>query len=300
MKNKKINQWIAGFLLCLWGGMFFCSFCEAKTVEDYLEHARQYQVSEEYEKALLEYSECIKNCAPSQGEAGIDYIYYKRGQLYLFGMDKPAKAISDANSAIKIQPLSGYYYLRGQAYFSKKSYAKAIKDFEQAIQLDSEHFKTAENYAAIAECYLELRDYGQAIRSYSQALEIEPDNVAYLNDRGVIYYDLLNYKAAKKDWSKVIALAPNSATAQLAQDNLNVLSQYIDIHADDDVLENKEEQIKSESSKDKDLPTKKKKTLPRKIREILFLLTVLFGVLALIVYRYQRRKDKKKFIQFMG
>ena len=247
MQVKKINSFAVLAFLILIASANYCYAAGQKSIDEYLDQARQYELKDQYKKAVKEYTACLKKHSKDQD---IDRVYFRRGQVYLFGIKKTRRAIADAKRAIKKRPLAEYYFFRGQAYFTSNKWRHALKDFDKAIEIQPESFENAENYSTIAECYLKLRDYGQAIRSYSKALELEPDNVRCLTDRGVIYYDLLNYRAAKKDWFRVLEIDPDSSVAQIARENLKVLSKYIDISADDEISDVKDKGKKEDRKED--------------------------------------------------
>lgn len=98
------------------------------------------------------------------------------------------------------------YNNRGNAK-SKLSYKEeAIKDYDKAIELDTNN-SMAYNNRGNAKNNLEL--YKEAIEDFNKAIELNPNNSNSYNFRGNAKYNLKLYKEAIKDYDKAIELNPH-------------------------------------------------------------------------------------------
>ena len=60
----------------------------------------------------------------------------------------------------------------------------------------------------------------QAATAVDRALELAPDNAEALLERGIIRQLRGDVRGARADWERTIEVAPDSAAADLAQQNL--------------------------------------------------------------------------------
>jgi len=65
------------------------------------------------------------------------------------------------------------YNGRGNVYYSKRDYDRAIADYTEAIKINP---NDAVLYANRGNAYREKRDYDRAIADYEAALRISPNN----------------------------------------------------------------------------------------------------------------------------
>src|SRR5262249_42173725 len=92
---------------------------------------------------------------------------------------------------------------RGLAYYHKKEYDQAIRDYDQATRLnpnDSDYFYRR------GLTYFEKHDYDRAIQDLDQTLKLNPDNVAALQKRGWAYENKNDYDQAIRDYDRAISL----------------------------------------------------------------------------------------------
>lgn len=109
---------------------------------------------------------------------------------------------------------------RGNAYFAKGDFDRAIEDYSQAIRL-SPQFSAAFNNRG--NTYVAKHDYDQAIQDFSEAIRIktayvtgvslpEPfDYAKVFSNRGLVYFHLNDYDRAMKDLDEAIRLNPDDA-----------------------------------------------------------------------------------------
>ena len=108
-----------------------------------------------------------------------------------------ARAIEDYNQAIELNSNdASFYNNRGAAYDSLKQYKDAIWDYDRAIEINSNNPST---YFNRGNAWLNRKQYERAIGEYSQAIELDHNfALAYLN-RAIVYDMLGNRIAANQD-----------------------------------------------------------------------------------------------------
>ncbi|MGB3340576.1 MAG: tetratricopeptide repeat protein [bacterium] len=99
---------------------------------------------------------------------------------------------------------------RGLAFYEKKQYEKAIKDFNNALDMDSE-YSTA--YYNRANAYDAKVDYHRAIADYSKAIGLNPKAAKAYNNRGLTYGRVDQYQRAIDDFTEAVRIDPTYALA---------------------------------------------------------------------------------------
>ena len=97
------------------------------------------------------------------------------------------------------------YNSRGIAWFSKKEYAKAIADYNEAIRIDP-LYSTAYNNRGIVR--FDMREYDESVTDFNKAILIDPEYAEPYYNRGIISNTRKNYEKAIADYSAVIRLNP--------------------------------------------------------------------------------------------
>ncbi|MCC6452593.1 MAG: tetratricopeptide repeat protein [Acidobacteria bacterium] len=126
---------------------------------------------------------------------------------------EPEQAVIKFGEVIAILPSMAIGYVnRGLAYSSAGKYAEAIADADKAIELAKDG-PDANTYSALAYqvkalVYQAQGENNLAVESYSLGLGLAPNNVRFLNGRGVSYTRLHKYDLAIKDLSRAIELDP--------------------------------------------------------------------------------------------
>ena len=107
-----------------------------------------------------------------------------------------------------------FYESRGHAYLEKRQYAKAILDFNKALQMNP---ADAYAYRNRGRAYAEQGQYDLAISDYNKALEINPRyGDAYMN-RGLVYHAKGLYDQAISDYTKALEIDPGDAGTYYAR-----------------------------------------------------------------------------------
>ncbi len=204
----------------------FFSFAQEESLNKYIEEGKSFEEEGRFAEAIKAYSKAIRS-APSSPIAAI--AYFRRGNIYLNRQKNYSAAIADFSKAIKLDSQnSQYYYCRGKAYFMKRRWAAALRDFDKITEIDPEYL-SGEPYYARGYIYWKIRDYGQAIANFTKAIEINPSRSKYYIDRGAVYFDIYNYKAANRDWLKARELNPDFQERKLIEENLKIVSRYINV-----------------------------------------------------------------------
>lgn len=127
----------------------------------------------------------------------------------------PAKSIAGCTAFIKTgqqTPFADFgmvYYDRGNAFYRSGSYAKAIADYNKAMESKSNN---PDFYINRAMAYEGMRDYLDASRDYNQAISLRPDDVVALGDRCFDSAAADNALAkGLDDCSKALGLKPGDA-----------------------------------------------------------------------------------------
>ena len=92
-----------------------------------------------------------------------------------------------------------YYDNRGDAYYSKTDYDKAISDYTEAIRL-SPHDPSY--YAKRGDAYRDKKDYDKAIIDNTEVIRLKPDYAVYYSNRGNAYDAKKDCNRAEPDFAK--------------------------------------------------------------------------------------------------
>ena len=105
----------------------------------------------------------------------------------------------------------GYYYntYRGIAYYSKKEYNLAIREYTEAIRL---HPNNASAYGNRGLAYNVIGEYDLAIRECTKAIHLDPKEPFYFRDRGEAYLEKGEYALAIRDFNEAIYLDAKEAS----------------------------------------------------------------------------------------
>jgi len=103
-------------------------------------------------------------------------------------------------------------YFRGALYEREKKYDQAEQAFRQVLQQDPNNSTTL-NYLGymLADHNMHLEE---ALGMIKRAVELEPQNGAYLDSLGWVYFKLGNYDQAEENLRRAAEKTPNDATIQ--------------------------------------------------------------------------------------
>ena len=100
-----------------------------------------------------------------------------------------------------------YYMQGGQKYYDGNT-EEAIKDFDQAIELNPDD---AETYKFRAKAKAKLDDNQAAIDDYNQAIKLNPGNAEIYKDRAKAKSDVGDHIGAVEDYNQAIKINPDDA-----------------------------------------------------------------------------------------
>jgi tetratricopeptide (TPR) repeat protein len=106
--------------------------------------------------------------------------------------------------------LAWAYGNRGNAYNDLGQYARAIKDYDQAIRLDPGDPRT---YTYRGSAYDRLGQHARAIEDHDVAIRLDPGHAVAYNNRGIAYAALDQQARAIEDYDQAIRLDPGYALA---------------------------------------------------------------------------------------
>lgn len=187
-------------------------------------------------------------------------IFSVRSLLYT-AMGRYDQATQDADKALLLNNTSGQaYYAKAEVLYGLKDYNRALQEYNAAIASNAQ---MPEAYAGKARTYMGLQNYKEAMKVTEDALKNFPNDVelhfthgllnnqrgkpklavadydkvlsinpkwntfqVYLN-RGIANEAYLDHELAIQDFSKAIALDPNSSSAYMARGNVHyVMARY--------------------------------------------------------------------------
>jgi tetratricopeptide (TPR) repeat protein len=147
--------------------------------------AYQKIASDTSEKAMKMLSNAIEHADNASIITPNDYSSIKLAGLaanYKKDTDKASKKF-EMLTTIKPDTVDSWFQL-GRLYFNSKDYNKAIVYNKKAFELDNSYVPAIE---LLAFSYEGLKDTANAIQAYKDALNIEPNNISYLFNLGLIF-----------------------------------------------------------------------------------------------------------------
>jgi tetratricopeptide (TPR) repeat protein len=109
---------------------------------------------------------------------------------------------------------------RGNVYFTKGKYDRAIQDYDQAIRLDPRNSLAFGNRAA---AYGEKGEYDRAFQDFDQAIRLDPNYAEAFYNRGSVELNIGDYNRAIRDFDQAIRLKPRGSSHRhkaLSRENL--------------------------------------------------------------------------------
>lgn len=152
-----------------------------------------------------------------------DNFFLNRGNAY-YNKQEYEKALSDYRAGIELNENNyEFYYHRSWIYTKQKKYNLAIRDLEKTLELNSKYKYAYHLLAFIADA---LGKSSSSIKYCEKALEIDPDDYKAYNGIAVSNRRKKNYDLAFKNVYKSIELNPQygyaySTLAEIYADNEN-------------------------------------------------------------------------------
>jgi tetratricopeptide (TPR) repeat protein len=134
---------------------------------------------------------------------------------------KPQRAAAAATLALALTPQDPDLLLeRAMARLTLGQVAVALADLDLAVVLDADR---AEAWIWRAAAQRRMENLRPAEDSITTALRLAPRNAEALLERGILRQLRGEAEAARRDWERVLELAPDSAAADLAAQNLALI-----------------------------------------------------------------------------
>ena len=160
----------------------------------------------DYDTAIFLYTEVI------EADPKAPFAYNGRGLAYYYKKDL-TKALADFDQAIRLKPLSMFYYNRGIARYDSGDDKSAIADLTRALQDKRTNPQIrADCLVARARCYINQSQSASAMSDLNAAIKLHEDSEAY-RLRGIIHKVAHEYDKSLADYEKAIALDPKNANA---------------------------------------------------------------------------------------
>jgi tetratricopeptide (TPR) repeat protein len=138
----------------------------------------------------------------------------------------PDGAVAALNAAIELAPKNPDYFVsRAVAYAQRKNYKGAIQDLNRALAIGGPR---GDALAYRASAYRHLGDLKQARADADKAVQMDPKLPDAWLERANIKRLTGDDAGARRDWLTVLDLAPDSAAADAARENLETLDVHVE------------------------------------------------------------------------
>ncbi len=208
-EKMKITAWTALMIVCLSCGFAMLSSC--KSGRNYTQEGMKAEAKGDIQSAIELYTDAIE--AEDLDLKGSTIVFTNRGNLY-FKKGLYEKALDDYDEASSRYPYYPQtYYQRGLLYGALGEYKRAIRDFSRAIDYRMEYSKQEypDAYFARGNAYGRLGKLKRAIGDYDKSISLRPKTSHYHLKRGVVYFAMGKKERALSDFEKARALYKFSA-----------------------------------------------------------------------------------------
>jgi tetratricopeptide (TPR) repeat protein len=127
-----------------------------------------------------------------------------------YSEQKPESSVS---RAIQKPESSAGLVIRGDGYYEKKEYDKAIGDYSEAIRINP-NFASA--FSHRGKTYCDKKEYDKAIKDFTEAIRLTPLDADAFIDRGIAYNGKKEYSRAVADYDQAIRLGHLPVRQKLA------------------------------------------------------------------------------------
>lgn len=204
-------------------GMYFAVMSELSSASGQLEQAKVY----------------AENAVTFLQNPGDDFEFYAKAVAYEV-LKKYDLALSNFDQAIQQNPQKIIAYIRrGRLYSQRGEFARALPDFDKAIQLEAagnageqskasaktakdpstaeiqrdprpwfENLRPGAAYIERGRTYIQQEENDRAIADFTKAIELDPEGASAYNHRGVAYASKLDFDSAIADFDKAIQFDP--------------------------------------------------------------------------------------------
>ena len=138
------------------------------------------------------------------------------GIFFLSGCGSSRQASQPTSANLQVRKLNEQqrdhalqHFIEGAALDAKGSFAEAILEYQEALQLD----QNASIYYAISRDYVLLNKFEPAIEKATEAVRLEPKNISYRENLGAIYFTASQPDLAILQYEEIIKIDSNNAAA---------------------------------------------------------------------------------------
>lgn len=172
-------------------------YAKVNTADANLQIARTYNVVRNYDKAIVEYENYLKNNPKDQ------LASFELGKIYAkTKKDKAAITIFE-KLVLENDNNPEYYYYLGSTYAALDNVKKSIHLFKKAVQLDSTHLRSIYE---VAKYHVTLQDRDSVIKYADKGLQFYENDVSILNLKALALYNNDEFKACVPLFEKMITL----------------------------------------------------------------------------------------------
>lgn len=201
-----------------------------------------------FEEAAKRFHDVAEGAKQATAELRVE-AYDQAAQAWLLA-NQPKNAKAEFDAALKLDPKNVDLLIgRGQASGIGGDFWAALDDLNAALEIDP---KRADALVLRAASYRRVKAEDLALDDVNHAIELDPEFPDAYVERGILMALKGDYDGARRDWSKVVEMAPNTFLAQQAKRNLAELER----------LSNKGAQPPAEKSAPPDKSKKSTKTPP--------------------------------------
>tara|TARA_B100000900_G_scaffold414790_1_gene442527 strand:- start:1246 stop:2979 length:1734 start_codon:yes stop_codon:yes gene_type:complete len=220
------------------------NFTVDETDKKFIHHfflAEKYKMLEEYDKAILEYENCL-NLKPKESS-----IFFEMGKIF-FSQGSMEESLSYINQATSLSPSNKWYlYLLQEIFYQTSDKKNQAQTWKKLISLDSQnqtyYLELIKNYLSNDQIKLALKEITKAERlfennnseflflkadaylinnQFEKAIQIlidanvkEPKNIIFLQKLSEIYIQMSEYELALSVYDKILKLDRENSTALL-------------------------------------------------------------------------------------
>lgn len=153
---------------------------------------------------------------------------YERGLVWQYGLPDAAKARADYDAVLTAKPDHFLAILQRGILLSEDDPTAALKDFDHAVALRSDHARARRNRALL---YDTLKQPEKALSEFGVILRRHPDDVLTLTARAYLHADRGDYGPALKDADRAVTLDRDGTDGLLARGYIQEVAKQPDAAA---------------------------------------------------------------------
>ena len=182
----------------------------------YYGRAKDYFRYGEHDLALADFTQAIKYF-PRKETSDLSQAYTLRGLIYQEKGNKEA-ALKDFNDALQLDPTSRFSLIgRGDLLYDMGDYEHASRDYEALIRRDA---RCQEAYLGLARISYKQNNMGLCFDYLSKAETANPSNAEFFLQRGIFYEEMGEKQKAADDFVQALQFSDSNKKALVLLNNL--------------------------------------------------------------------------------